>query len=326
VGGPWHPAFFGEAALVPPSWSVLLAVAVLAAVIVFTSVRGGPGAWWAWILVGGYLAADVGILFGGKSAFGSQIGLIPRYTADLAPVFVMSFACALRDVGPIRLPGRLGRFSAATLALATSAIVLVSAVPTTLIVAPMLENRDDRAYAQALARQLERAPDTVVLDVAPPDTILVPWFGNRTRVSTVLSTLRTRTRFDLPSEAMRVPDEHGMLHAVTVRDPVHMRPTSQAQCGYAVSARPVHIPLTRGLARTRNVARIDYYSGGDSVLTVDFGGPGEHEVSFLANAGLHSMYVPVDAAFDALTVHNDDPAVTVCVAQVAIGSAAPAAS
>lgn len=336
LGGPWRPEFFGSSALLAPSYAVFLAVAVFAVVAVLTLRRGGPAARWAWCTIAVYLVADVGILFGGKGQFGVEIGLISRYAADLTPVLSVFLAVAIADQPHGWLPEPLarlarrgetdGRSPSAVTALVLAGLALLSAVPTTAAVAGELQNRDDRRYAERLADQLTKAPQTIVLDTVPPSGVLVPWFGDRTRVSTVLGTLEPRPRYDVPSSNLMVPDATGRLRRVGVADAVRMRPSNHPQCGYPVSGEPVTIPLERVVVPGRHVMRVDYFSGQESVLSLRLGeGGGGRTIRFLAGPGLGSMFVPVSDALGAVVAHNDDPDVVVCVAQVAVGRGVPAA-
>jgi hypothetical protein len=326
LGGPWQPEFFGSSALIAPAYAVFLAVAAFTVLVVLTVRRSGPAAWWAWLMFGLYVVADVGILFGGKSQFGVEIGLISRYAADLTPVLALCLAAALADQPKHWLPVRLDRWSRTpTIALGLAGLALVSAVPTTVAVAPELENRDDRRYAESLSRQLAQAPETLVYDAVPPAGVLVPWFGDRARVSTVLGTVHPRPRYQGASSSVMVPDARGRLRQASVADPVRMLPSTHPQCGYPVSIRAVTIPLARPVAPGRHLMRVDFFSARESVLSVRLGtGAGGRVVRFLAGPGLGSVYVPVDGSFDSIVVHNDDPNTTVCVAQVAVGRGVPA--
>jgi hypothetical protein len=293
-------------------------------VVAWSSARGGPAAWWAWLMLAVYMLADVGILFGGRSQFDVALGLIGRYAADLTPVMALALAGALHDAP---LPGRIPAGRRPAVALGLALLAAVTTVPSAAALSGPLLNRDDRTYATNLLHQLRRAPDTVLFDANPPLDVMVPWFGDRARVSTVLATMPRAPRLDVPSVGMEIPDDRGILRPITVRNPVtSVRGPSRA-CGYPVGPRGLKVFLDRLVLPGRHVARFDYFAGRSSLVTARFDGVrSSTSVQLPADAGLHSVFVPVDAGFSSIHVNNDDGHTTVCLGQVVIGTPAPAAA
>ena len=76
---------------------------------------------------------------------------------------------------------------------------LVSAAISTAVVAPHSYNEDDRAYVEGLRADLRADPRAVVFDGRPPDSVMVSWFDDDARISTVVGIAPEDPVFDLPS-------------------------------------------------------------------------------------------------------------------------------
>lgn len=325
-GGPWQAQISWEEVYTPSSWSVILALILTVVFIVVTLRRGGVRAQWAWLVIGLYALADVLLLFGGRTQYGALIGLVPRYVSDLVPVVAIALAFMLKDVSPVsgrRTDGLANRLERrpGVLATACAALILVSSIPATQTVARHLEHADDRAYVMNLRADLRAHPNAVLYDKAPPDGVMVSWFGQQARVSTVLALAPEKPIYDVPSENMMIPDHAGRLHAVAIRGGVHAEASDMPDCGYPVSSGRRAIPMESPIAEGRPLAmRLSYYTNIEDVLTI---AAGRNSFKVSVRPGLHEVSLKVVGGFDSVGASLEDGAGTVCIADVVVGVPEP---
>src|SRR5690606_26159216 len=135
---------------------------------------------------------DLTLIFGGRTQFEGAFGLVPRYVADVAPVACIGLAFALADV-PTRGPTRVRATSwrrrwrhPYLVVLATLAYV-VSAVWTTAVIAPFEQGRASRAYVDTVRAEIRANPTSVIYNRPVPDDVMISWFQDDGRLSTVLA-------------------------------------------------------------------------------------------------------------------------------------------
>lgn len=320
VGGPWALEVVGGA-VVPGFVGVVggLVGVVLAALLGRTF--GGRQTAWAAAYLVVFVLADLGLLLVARAGQGAVIALDPRYAADVPLALAIALAAALQDDGWQRLRVRLSR--PPVVALAVTAAVVLSAAVTTTRVAPQLQNDDDRTYVENVRSALRADPSLVLVDELVPPDILLPLYGDDSRISRVLSRIPEQPRFDLPSEKLRTLDEQGVPRTVVIVDPVAMEPGPVDGCGYAVD-RSRSIPLDDevGVPGGRVVLRLDYFTNLASTGALALDGQ-RVEVGFAP--GPHRLEVVLlldeDSSADEVVVTLDDSGGSaVCVTGVEVGA------
>jgi hypothetical protein len=332
VGGPWTDP--GPSTLVVPTgWALGLSWVVLV-VVVGLSLRRSRSAIWGWLLLVVYTVLDVVLLFGGRAGpdFGVATGLIPRYSADIVPVLVVALglvarATTAKAAQTAATHSARGWDRSLPLVLVLTACYVASAALTTSVVAPHNYNLDDRAYVEGLRAGLRADPRAVVFDGAPPDGVMVSWFGDDARVSTVVGTAPEDPVFDLPSHTMRIVDPAGRLRPLALVGTVSDEPTPDVDCVHPVTAdRVTTVHLARPSGSGRQVARIAYYTDASGFLSVVSNGGGV--ASLPLRRDLNVADVVVDGPIDELELRLEGPSdapqdATVCVVGVLVGFPTP---
>lgn len=331
LGGPWTPTVVGDSLLLPPVHAVVITCAVTVTVLVWTVSRT-RSATWGWLLLGGYALVDVGLLFGGRTAMGPAFGLIPRYTADVVPVLPIALALVVRAVLAAARPAtdrpatrsreqRTGALVACGLALA----YVGSAAVTTSSVAAYSYNQVDRRYVETLRAGLRAQPEVVLFDGSAPDDVMIGWFGDDARVSTMVGIAPESPVFDLPSYSMRMVDPTGDLRVFDLVATVADEPTRDESCGHAVTESGATVVLDGPITGDKMVARIGYYTSARGTMSVAAGGV-EQLVPLRDDLNLVDVVVRGTVDSFEMTLHQDDSQEqpgTVCVVSVQVGFPTP---
>jgi hypothetical protein len=120
------------------------------------------------------------------------------------------------------------------------------------------------------------------------------------------------THFDQPTNRMHLLDATGTPHLITgVAAESRGVPGPLADCGYAVGDTPLSIPLDTPMLG-RHLLKIDYFTrdGGEGLVD---------RTPVWFQAGLHSLYLPVDGLFDHIGVRLSSSGAPVCVPRVEVG-------
>ncbi|GAB2878868.1 hypothetical protein [Nocardioides pacificus] len=273
LAGPWAGGVDGGA-VVPAVWVPWVAVALTVIAVVLLLRVGGPGGWWALVLLVGYIAADLTLLLAGRGGFGRVIALDPRYSSDILHVAVLSVAVAIRGH---RVPDRLrlgqglpwaDRRAAILLGLGTA--YLVGSVLGTAVLVPHFQNQDDREWLTNLRADLAADGDQVVFDELVPEEILLPLLGREALASQVLGPLPERPFFDRPSARLRRLTDSGNLVPITLDGWINARPGRTEGCGHAVrepgTSIPMEVPVSGRLA-----VEVGYFTDRESTVEVTTG-------------------------------------------------------
>ncbi len=328
VGGPWtHEA---RGTIVEPAiWAVVTSWVVLLVVVGLTLWRS-RSAVWGWLLLLCYTLADVLLLFGGRSGpeFGAVLGLLPRYSADIVPVLMVALGLVARATAEVAAPKpEATRWRRpAVLASALVVVYVASAAVTTAAVAPSSFNEDDRDYVETLRRDLRADPRAVLFDSVPPPGVMVGWFGDRARVSTVVGTAPEAPVFDLATYSLRMADAAGRVRPLDLLETESDVRTADRTCVHKVTAGDAtRVRLTGPIRKGKLVARVSYYTAATGFLTVIT--PGGEEMLPLReglNTGDVVLQAPVDSLDLRLETAADAPAgVSVCVVGVVVGIPTP---
>jgi hypothetical protein len=326
-GGPWIGNLLAHAYLVPTSWVVALNGALLLALIGATLQRGGPAARAGWGTLVVFVGASVGLLaLAGQGSLIASLGLVHRFATELAPVLAICAAGALSavDFGAFSL-GRKQMLTAAWVerGIAGVAVVAVTAsvAVSTAFLAPNLYHSDDRSYVANLRADLRAHPQVVLYDGGVPAGVVSPWYGRRASVSHVVGVAPEHPVFDLPSHALRMVRSDGHLSPVVLRGTVVVTKTSnRPQCGYAVGANGVWVPMQTPVTFGRWVLRIGYYTATDGFMTVDVAGTSQR---FPVRSGLNAVDLVVDGAFEGFEATLEAHDTALCLTNASAGTPRP---
>jgi hypothetical protein len=194
------------------------------------------------------------------------------------------------------------------------------------VVAPHSYNEDDRAYVQGLRAGLRADPQVVVFDGRPPDNVMVSWFDDDARISTVVGIAPEEPVFDLPSYALRMVDPAGRLRSINIVGAVADEPPRDRTCGHRVTANgSTQVRLAEPTGSGKQVARITFYTAAEGFLVVSTAA-GEASVPLRQDLSVADVVVegPVDELALRLEGPSDAPEdAVVCVVGVLVGFPTP---
>lgn len=320
AGGPWLTEYGGGpvALLVPTTAAAITGSLVTGGALLLVLLRTGGSGRLALLLVGVYAVLDLALIYGGRNQFEGTFGLVPRYMADVAPIACMGVALALADLrSPLVSRRALARHSTAAVVVATVTYV-VSAGLTTSHIAPMQQGREAKEYVATLEAEMSRHPDSVLYNRPAPNNVMVDWFGDEGRISTVLGISPQRPVFDVMSEELLVPDDGGYLKAPNLAFLESVPPVEDDACGHRISESegPVRLTLPDGPFRAWYVVKVSYFTGGESVVRVQ---AEEQTEYFLAREGAHTTYMVLENDSDHLEIGWESGDSLVCVTGVETG-------
>ena len=309
AGGPWSGPGPG-ATWAPSPFAVVVVLFAAALALLVAGVRtGGRRAGAAWALFGILFVVDVGLLASTRlGEVGPAAGDDPRYLAELA------FAAALCGAFAFLPPGRIapsGGKRERPIALTACLLLLVSSAVGFSRLAPALRFEHSGQYVAHVRAAVAEDPDLVFYDTFVPSDVVHEWFGDDSRASRVVG-LVPGTHFDQPTNRMHLLDATGTPHVITGVDAVSRGVVGPVpNCGYTVGETLVSVPLDAPVLG-RHLLKIDYFTSDGGEGLVD-------RTPVWFQAGLHSLYLPVDGLFDHIGVRLSSPGAPVCVAKVEIG-------
>jgi hypothetical protein len=309
AGGPWSGPGPG-ATWAPSPFAVVVVLFAAALALLAGSVRvGGRRAWRAWALLGLLFAVDVGLLALTRlREVGPAAGDDPRYLAELALVAALCGAFAFLPPGEI---GPSGGKRERPIALAVSVLLLVSSAVGFSRLAPALRFGHSAQYLGNVRAAVAEDPDLVFYDTFVPSDVVHEWFGVDSQASRVAG-LVPGTHFDQPTNRMHLLDATGTPHPITgVAAESRGVPGPVPNCGYTVGQTQVRVPLDTPVLG-RHLLKIDYFTSDGGEGLVD-------RTPVWFQAGLHSLYLPVDGLFDHIGLQLSSAGAPVCVAKVEIG-------
>ncbi|MDS0132128.1 MULTISPECIES: hypothetical protein [unclassified Amycolatopsis] len=307
AGGPWSGPGAG-ATWAPSPFVVVVALLTATVAVVVAGVRtGGRRAWGAWALLAAVFAVDVALLALTRlREVGPGAGDDPRYVADLALVAALCGAFAFLSPG-----APSGGKRERPIAVIVCVLLLVSSAIGFSRLAPALRFEHSGQYLGNVRAAVAEDPDLVFYDTFVPSDVVHEWFGADSRASRVAGLL-PGTHFDQPANRMHQLDAAGTPHLITGVEPVsRSRPGPVPNCGNTIGETLVRIPLDTPVLG-RHLLKLDYYTsdGGEGLV---------ERTPVWFQAGLHSLYLPVDGLYDHIGVQLSSPGAPVCLAKIEIG-------
>ena len=311
--------------------------------VVLTLLRSGSAVW-GWLLLLTYTLADAVLLFGGRTGpdFGAALGLIPRYSADIVPVLVVGLGLVARattatTATTVTTARHSTAFAAPTpsgwrrslpvaLPVALALAYLASSAVSTAVVAPHSFNEDDRAYVEGIRADLRADPRAVLYDGIAPDNVMITWFGDLARVSTVVGSAPEEPVFDMPTYTMRMADTSGRLRLINLVGTVSDVKTRDRACVHRVNAQGITpVELSGSSGSGKHLARVSYYTSASGFLVITTPGG---DISLPLRPDLNVADVVVQGPVEQLDMRLEGPAdapadATVCVVDVLVGFPTP---
>ncbi|MDT0201312.1 alpha-(1-_3)-arabinofuranosyltransferase family protein [Nocardioides sp. AE5] len=316
VGAPWSTR--GSASTIYPETPLVIASGVLALVVflVLASVwMRGRTAMAGWILIAGFVAADVLLLFLGRADFLFLLVRDPRYVTDALPVVAIGLCAAFVPPGSRRIRWRSSaRLWDPGLALVTTSVLLTSLLVTTHLIAPEVQHRASRSYVSNLAGDLERYPHASLVALRIPVEVTVS-----TDLAGILRAVGRPGGVAQPSSDLRIVDEEGRIQPIVLLEHEPLLPRPIGDCSWAVSGSPSRI-ADLSWPRYPRVVHLEYISGTEAVVNVAFGGTVQ-ALHIPSGAGAMWFMLPVSSG--PLEAWTSDSTTGVCITQATVGTPWP---
>jgi hypothetical protein len=315
-GAPWHRGD-AENTLYPSPGIVLAVVAavVLALLVVGSVVRNRAAAGLAWLLAGGYVAVDVGLMLWGRAGFLELVARDPRYVTDAVPVVLVCATAAF--LGPREELQEVATWRGLTPSATVAVVLAAASLLTTFQLVPVLRHDYARSYVESVLARADPDPGTSIVDTPVPTLVS----GNVDHRDLLLAMGR-RATFNQPSTRMLAFDADARLVPVAIPFPLVQRTGPRRDCGWPVHDLPVGIVSVppdpgRGL-----VLRVGTLSGVAGTLTARVG---DLEQTVLVAPGLNAAYFYLDKPSGEVVVTFDsDGDRGLCVTDVLLGQPASA--
>jgi hypothetical protein len=316
-GGPWNTAGAGNTVYPDTSTALQVGFVVLALAVVAASIaRRGRAAIAGWLLVVGYLAADVALVLLGRGAYLDLVARDPRYLTDGLPVIVIgvcaAFSASQRRTGWSGAgdAGRWRRRERAAALVAAGALT-ASALVTTVQLAPLTEHRRSEDYVRTVTAETE--PGAAILSSPVPEDVSL-----QVSLESLLRSIGREQRLDRPGSVPMLVDLFGQLRPAGLVYPDLDRAGPVADCGWRVGTRPTSLVHLPDLGDERRLLRLGYVAGSRGVLTVSVGGA---EQAVEHGPGIGEVYVVVTGRSGPVVARATRPGL--CVSEVQRGAPWP---
>jgi hypothetical protein len=329
VGGPWewNPVSPPNALAAPPTTAVHLAWLLIGFVVAYAFLRRRRTLR-AWVLLGGYLAALLGLLVTSRvPAYGPNIGLEYRYLTDAtcavtlcAALVFLPLLGAVESSQPRAEPYLRQGLPAPAVA-GVLAVVLGGSVVSSVRFADIWHSQNaSDVYIHTLAKDLTRVGDVDLADEPVPRDIISPLSAPDNHLSHVTPLLSTRAHYPDATDQLVVVGTDGGLRRAFIEPGVTSQPGPKPGCGWAVDSRGIQIPLTARAFQFAWWLRVGYIASKDSPVTVTAGAA---EVRTQVVRGLNSLYVRVTGSFASVRIDGLEADSRLCVDTIEVGQPVP---
>jgi hypothetical protein len=296
-------------------------------------------AWWAWILLVGYLLMEVLLVATSRApAFGAEIGLAYRLQTDAICAMVLCLGLAtLPLIGAVhssevrarRLPNwRPARPLASVLSRRVPLPWLVGAVVVVSLSGLLCwtsyarswhQHNTSREYLRTMDTELRRQGTTTVADRPVPDSVLPEalFAPDHNLVSTLAPLLGRSIEFPVATSDLAVVSPSGALHRALVEAAATSQPGPHPNCGWLGRAPRLKVPLTDRTYDLEWWVRIGYLSTEADSIVVRLG---DDRVNAHVTAGLGNLYIRTWGEFDSVVIAGLAPETRMCVDAVEVGT------
>ncbi|MCV7314555.1 hypothetical protein H7J77_03190 [Mycolicibacillus parakoreensis] len=328
VGGPWRWQRWAPAS----PWAVpgpvvmtlgWLALVALLAVSVARKRRLAP----VWAAAAGYaVACQIPIYLMRSSRFTAlELAQALRYLPDLVVVAALLAAvafCAPNRAGSGWLDAGRRRTLAVT---ALAAAFVASSLYSTATFCAVWRDNPTEPYLRNAVRSLALAhtdSGAPLLDQEVDPMVLQPIMAPSNRASHLFALLRERPEFASATTEPRMFDRTGTLVDAQVTWVRSIIPGPVDGCGYFVQPDlPARVELDGPLLPAQWTAELNYLANADGAMTLALSdGPA---VKVPVRPGLNRVFVRLPGAGDAVEVHADTAALSLCIAAGPVGYLAP---
>ena len=329
-GGPWTVEGAGNT-IYPLTGPVLQAlfVALTALVVVASVRRTGRAAWGGWLLIVGYVAADVVLVLLGRGAYLLLVARDPRYVTDALPIIVIGVCAAFlggragADPRPATPAAPTAAAAGARLRRARTllpwsvvAVLIVSGLVGTLRLAPTTQHPQSEAYVRTVTAALADDPGASVLTTPVPAEVAIS-----VNLESLLRAVGREQRLDRPGAAPEQVDGDGSLVPAALLD-IDVDVTGpEPDCGWSLDGTPRPIARLSRLDEQQRLLRLAYLAASDGVLHVSVDGL---EQAVEIEQGLDERYVVVTEQAGPVEAWVSDTSAGVCLASLQRGVAVAA--
>jgi hypothetical protein len=323
LGGPWRWEWQPGGSWADTPTGLVVAAVVAAALLAAYSMVQRTRAWWAWVLLVGYLLMEVLLVATSRApVFGSDIGLAYRLQTDAICAVVLCLGLAFLPVvdaaqsserrhsvrGPKLIRGPLP----APVVVGTVALVSLSGLVCWSTYASTWHERNtSESYLRTLDRDLRNHGSTDLVDATVPEGILPSaLFAPDNRVSTVVRLLDRQVSFPDAGSSLAVVSSDGSLHEALVDPFTSAPPGPNPNCGWLVKAPRLRIPLPEQNHDFEWWVRLGYLSNSADSVTVTVG---DQRVQTRVVEGLSNLYVRALGESRSITISHLAPATKLCV-------------
>jgi hypothetical protein len=327
VGGPWVWERWAPASpwAVPPVGVMALGWTMLTVAVAVSSARK-QRLWPVWLIALGYaVACQIPIYLMRSSRFTAlELAQTLRYLPDL--VFVLALLCAVGFCAPNRVSSRLEaspvRHAVMT---ALCAVFVAGSLFSASTFLTSWRDNPTKAYLRTSQTSLAAAHISTpapMLDQEVDPLILQRMAWPENLASHMFALVRNRPEFASATTDLRMLDMSGRLVGAKVTWVRTIRPGPTPRCGYLVQPDlPATMPLDGPLLPSEWTAELNYLANSEGSMTLALTeGP---QTKVPVRPGLNRVYVRLSGAGDAITVHAQTAALSVCLASGPVGYLAP---
>ena len=303
-----------------------LFVALTVLVVVASVRRTGRAAWGGWLLIVGYVAADIVLVLLGRGAYLLLVARDPRYVTDALPIIVIGVCAAFlggragadpRPAAPAAAAaGARLRRARTLLPWSVVAVLIVSGLVGTLRLAPTTQHPQSEAYVRTVTAALAADPGASVLTTPVPAEVAIS-----VNLESLLRAVGREQRLDRPGAAPLQVDVDGSLVPAALLD-IDVDVTGpEPDCGWSLDGTPRPIARLSRLDEQQRLLRLAYLAASDGVLHVSVDGL---EQAVEIEQGLGERYVVVTEQAGPVEAWVSDTSAGVCLASLQRGVAVAA--
>jgi hypothetical protein len=329
VGGPWEwvrPEGTGVPLVHPPVFLTVASGVVALLVVVLSSLRR-RGAWLAWLMVVGYVGANVVamVLARFNASLADVVPLTLRYYTDATVVITAAIALVLLAPPRGRRPARplLTPHGRRVVLPATGALFVASSLVSTLTFSQIWSDSRTETYLATARASLAESWEVPLLDQAIPEDILWGAAHPNNLASRIFLPFERGPAFSTSTPALRMIADSGEVVDAVLSERQTVAPGPIADCGHIVTGEAVTVaPLEGSLFAWEWTLRLDYFANRDGVVQVAMS-TGEGVRVPLAR-GPHTVFVRLVGGGDDLRLHSMTDDLSLCVVAGAVGMVEPA--
>ena len=316
-GGPWH-ARGAENTVYPyvDTFPALLAGAAFVAVMWASFKVNRWRAASAWLLLAGYLTADLALLGLGRADWIGLLARDPRYVADALPITALAIAAAFyvpsRTEHSAKARELMRRHETMATVTKVVAVVVISCLITTFKLAPVVKHEYSYNFTMGVARQMHDKPNRSVVGTPAPTVV-----SARADVPQMMKAIGVRAKFNEPATEMYIFDGLAALHRMDVYPGSPTERGPKAGCGWPIGSSWRSLGTIDSGSGPVRVVKLGYYSGEDAGIELIIG---DRTQKLALPAGLGFAYFVVPSDGGDMAVQMSGPG-QVCISDWTVGAA-----